>query len=310
MTRVKSLHKTLTSRHLRKLLWLPGLFLGGWLFVWLTDRLMQSPFYRQVEQFAFWIGENYDRWLSQQTVNNPLLLIGFAFVGGLVASVSPCILSLLPVNLSYIGTREITSRRDAFSKASAFVLGVVTVLSLLGLFSSLASFVLVRYRGYFFILVGTVIVLMSLQMAGILQFSMPQISLPTTQPDPAAGKPTAIATRRSIGQSVHSLLTGPYGIGLTFALVSSPCSSPIMVSILAVAAATGSQLQSTVTMVSYALGYSAVIFLASLFTGLAKQTGWLLVHSDTITRVASVVLLIIGLVYLMNGGYWVLSTLS
>jgi cytochrome c-type biogenesis protein len=83
-----------------------------------------------------------------------------------------------------------------------------------------------------------------------------------------------------------------------------------MVSILAVAAATGSQLQSTVTMVSYALGYSAVIFLASLFTGLAKQTRWLLVHSDTITRVASVVLLIIGLVYLMNGGYWVLSTLS
>ncbi|UIE38335.1 cytochrome c biogenesis protein CcdA [Leptodesmis sichuanensis] len=310
MTRVKSLHKTLTSRHLRKLLWLPGLFLGGWLFVWLTDRLMQSPFYRQVEQFAFWIGENYDRWLSQQTVNNPLLLIGFAFVGGLVASVSPCILSLLPVNLSYIGTREITSRRDAFSKASAFVLGVVTVLSLLGLFSSLASFVLVRYRGYFFILVGTVIVLMSLQMAGILQFSMPQISLPTTQPDPAAGKPTAIATRRSISQSIRSLLTGPYGIGLTFALVSSPCSSPIMVSILAVAAATGSQLQSTVTMVSYALGYSAVIFLASLFTGLAKQTRWLLVHSDTITRVASVVLLIIGLVYLMNGGYWVLSTLS
>jgi cytochrome c-type biogenesis protein len=83
-----------------------------------------------------------------------------------------------------------------------------------------------------------------------------------------------------------------------------------MISMLAAAAATGSQLQSTVTMVSYALGYSAIIFLASLFTGLAKQSRRLLVHSDTITRVASVVLLIIGLVYLMNGGYWVLSTLS
>jgi cytochrome c-type biogenesis protein len=47
-----------------------------------------------------------------------------------------------------------------------------------------------------------------------------------------------------------------------------------------------------------------------LFTGLAKQTRQLLVHSDTITRVASVVLLIIGLIYLMNGGYWILSTLS
>lgn len=309
MTRVKSLHKTFTGRHLKKLLWLPGLFLGGWLFVCLTEQLMQSAVYVQMEQFAFWIGENYDRWFSQQTVNNPLLLMGFAFVGGLVASVSPCILSLLPVNLSYIGTREITSRRDAFRKAGAFVLGVVTVLSLLGLFSSLASFVLVRYRGYFFVLVGTVIILMGLQIAGILRFSLPQLPFLAPAQPGEVGKET-IDTRKSFGKSVHSLLTGPYGVGLTFALVSSPCSSPIMVSILAAAAATGSQLQSTVTMVSYALGYSAVIFLASLFTGLAKQTRRLLVHSDTITRAASVVLLIIGLVYLMNGGYWVLSTLS
>ncbi len=311
MTRVKSLTKTFTGRPLKKLLWLPGLFLGGWLFVWLTKALMESPWYRQVEQFAFWVGETYDRWFSQQTVNNPLVLVGFAFVGGLVASVSPCILSLLPVNLSYIGTREITSRRDAFCKAGAFVLGVVTVLSLLGLFSSLASFVLVRYRGYFFVLVGTVIVLMGLQMAGILKLSLPQLPfLTVAQADTRIGKPEAIDHSKSLGKSVHSLLTGPYGVGLTFALVSSPCTSPIMISMLAAAAATGSQLQSTVTMVSYALGYSAIIFLASLFTGLAKQSRRLLVHSDTITRVASMVLLIIGLVYLMNGGYWVLSTLS
>lgn len=311
MTRVKSLSKAVTGKHLKKVLWLPGLFLGGWLLVWLAEKLMQSQLYRQVEEFTFWSGENYDRWFNQQAVNNPLLLIGFAFVGGLVASVSPCILSLLPVNLSYIGTREITSRWDAFRKASTFVLGVVTVLSLLGLFSSLASFVLVRYRGYFFVLVGTVIVLMGLQLAGLLQFSLPQIPfLAPAQPNSRVEEQVATDATKSFGKSVRSLLTGPYGVGLTFALVSSPCTSPIMVSILATAAATGSQLQSVATMVSYALGYSAVIFLASLFTGLAKQTRSLLVHSDTITRVASVVLLVIGLIYLVNGGYWILSTLS
>lgn len=311
MTRVKSLNKAFTGRYLKKVLWLLSLFFGSWLFIWLTTQLLQSSWYRQAEQFAFWIGENYDRWFSQQTVNNPLLLIGFAFMGGLVASVSPCILSLLPVNLSYIGTREITSRQDAFRKAGAFVLGVVTVLSLLGLFSSLATFVLVQYRGYFFILVGTVIVLMGLHLAGILKFSLPQIPFLTpSQPDTETVKQSAINTSKPIHHPVRSLLTGPYGVGLTFALVSSPCTSPIMISVLTAAAATGSQLQSTATMVSYALGYSAVIFLASLFTGLAKQTRQLLVHSDTITRIASVVLLIIGLIYLMNGGYWVVSTLS
>ncbi|WP_204368587.1 hypothetical protein [Neosynechococcus sphagnicola] len=37
------------------------------------------------------------------------------------------------MNLSYIGTHTITSRQQAFWKAAAFVLGVVTVLSTLGL---------------------------------------------------------------------------------------------------------------------------------------------------------------------------------
>jgi cytochrome c-type biogenesis protein len=309
MTRVRRLSKTFSRRTFKQILWLPILFLGGWLFVWLTGQFIQSPWYRQIEQFTFWIGETYDRWFTQQTVNNPLLLIGFAFLGGLVASVSPCILSLLPVNLSYIGTREISSRQDALRKASTFVLGVVTVLSLLGVFSSLASFVLIRYRGYFFVLVGTVIVLMGLNLTGIFKFSLPQISFsPSDSPQAGMKTQDPKISRQSPGQLMRSMLTGPYGVGVTFALVSSPCTSPIMISVLAAAAATGSQIQSMATMVSYALGYSAVIFLASLFTGLAKQTRRLLVHSDTITRVAGMVLLIIGLVYLMNGAHWILST--
>jgi cytochrome c-type biogenesis protein len=48
-------------------------------------------------------------------------LLPLAFAGGLISSLSPCQLSLLGVNLSYIGTREFTSRKDALIKAIAFV---------------------------------------------------------------------------------------------------------------------------------------------------------------------------------------------
>jgi cytochrome c-type biogenesis protein len=164
-------------------------------------------------------------------------------MGGLLSSISPCILSLLPVNLSYIGTLNIPSRRTAFVKAAQFVLGVVTIFSVFGLFSALASAVYVDYRGYFNLGVGTIILLMGLSFAGLIHFPLPQIN---TVPIP-----------------------GPYGVGLTFALVSSPCASPILFAIIA--AATGSQLVSVVTLVSYGLGYTAIIFLASLYTGLVKQ---------------------------------------
>jgi cytochrome c-type biogenesis protein len=227
------------------------------------------------------LSDQYSTFLTHSL--NPLLLVAFAFLGGLIASLSPCCLSMLPVNLSYIGTRQFTSRQDAFLKAGAFVLGVVTTLSLLGLFSSLATFVLVRYRSYFLLLVGLVIISMGLNLLGLFYLPFSKFGFLSLLPG-----------------------FGPYGVGLTFGLVGSPCASPIMFSVLAAAAATGSQVESIVTMVSYALGYSLLIFLCSLFLGLAKQAKRLMVFSGRMTRVAGCFLLVMGIFYTLNGAFWIL----
>ncbi|MBW4510931.1 MAG: cytochrome c biogenesis protein CcdA [Scytonematopsis contorta HA4267-MV1] len=223
----------------------------------------------------------YQEWLENQNKSNPFILIIFAFFGGLIASISPCVLSMLPVNLSYIGTLKITSRRDAFFKASFFSLGAVTLFSLIGLFASFTSVIFIEFRGYINIFVGVIILLMGLSFAGLIHLPLPQthVSFP---------------------------IAGSYGVGLTFALVSSPCSSPVLFAVLAAAAATGSQLYSTITMVSYALGYTAVIFLASLFTGLVKQSRVLLSKSDWIIRLGSFSLILAGGYYLFMGVTWFL----
>lgn len=229
-----------------------------------------------------WIGvvENrYQRWFDTQNTANPLILLPLAFGGGLLASVSPCILALLPVNLSYIGTLQFTSRRDAVVKAGQFVLGAVTILSLFGLVSSFAGAVLIDYRGYFNLAVGLLMALMGLVLAGVLHLPLPQLPFDTP-------------------------ITGPYGVGLGFALVSSPCASPVLFAVLAAAAAAGSQGLAVLTMVSYALGYTALIFLASLFTGLAKSSRRLLQHADGITRLGSLALLFTGAYYLWIGVRW------
>jgi cytochrome c-type biogenesis protein len=231
-------------------------------------------------EWAISIVENqYQQWFDRQDTTNPLVLLPLAFVGGLLASVSPCILALLPVNLSYIGTLKIKSRWDAFIKAGLFVLGAVTILSLFGLVSSFAGAVMVDYRGYINVVVGLIMALMGLWLMGAIKLSLPQTNVNLPQ-------------------------AGPYGVGLTFALVSSPCASPVLFAVLAAAAATGSQILGTLTMVSYALGYTMLIFLASLFTGLAKQSSQLLKHSETIIRFGSVALIITGAYYLFTGTQW------
>lgn len=236
-----------------------------------------------IEQVISIVENRYQQWFDLQDTTNPLILLPLAFVGGVLASVSPCILALLPVNLSYIGTLKIKSRWDAFVKAGLFVLGAVTILSLFGLVSSFAGAVMVEYRGYINVVVGLIMAVMGLWLMGVVKLPLPQLDVKMPQ-------------------------AGPYGVGLTFALVSSPCASPVLFAVLAAAAATGSQLLGTLTMVSYALGYTILIFLASLFTGLAKQSNQLLKHSETIIRFGSVALIMTGAYYLFMGTQWFMGS--
>jgi cytochrome c-type biogenesis protein len=255
------------------------------LFVGTVLLALASPYfgalYDSLSNVVAQIEAPYQRWLEQQNTSNPVVLIPLAFLGGLLASISPCILSLLPVNLSYIGTLNIKSRRDALFKAGQFVLGVVTIFSLLGLFASFASLLLVEFRGHINVVVGAIILLMGLSFSGLFHLPLPQtnFSLP---------------------------IKNPYGVGLTFALVSSPCSSPVLFAVIAAAAATGSQFISTVTMVAYGLGYTAVLFFASLFAGFALMSRTLLTKSDAIIRFGSVALILAGGYYLITGIGWFL----
>jgi cytochrome c-type biogenesis protein len=262
----------------KKWLFYGGLGLSSLILVITFGSVISHP----IEQAISVVENSYQKWFSRQDTANPLVLLPLSFLGGVLASISPCILALLPVNLSYIGTLKIKSRWDAFTKAGLFVLGSVTILSLLGLVSSFAGAVMVDYRGYINVVVGLIMALMGLWLIGVIKLPLPQTNLNLPQ-------------------------AGPYGVGLTFALVSSPCASPVLFGVLAAAAATGSQVLGTLTMVSYALGYTIIIFLASLFTGLAKQSKRLLLHSEGIIRFGSIALIMTGIYYLFTGTQWFLE---
>lgn len=241
--------------------------------------LITGPISHGIERLISLIENSYQQWFAKQDTANPLVLMPLAFVGGLIASVSPCILALLPVNLSYIGTRNITSRGDAFIKAGLFVLGNVIILSLFGLASSFAGAVMVEYRGHINMVVGAIILVMGLGLLGLIKIPLPEIN-------------------------VDGSNFGPFGVGLTFALVSSPCASPVLFAVLAAAGASGSQLLAVMTMASYAFGYTIIIFLASLLTGFAKQANLLLKYSENITKFGSIALIIAGVYYLVTGAQW------
>jgi cytochrome c-type biogenesis protein len=263
----------------KKLVLFGGLTLLGLLLV----LLIANPISQGLEHLISLAENRYQAWFSQQDTANPLVLMLLAFGGGLIASVSPCILALLPVNLSYIGTRNITSHGDALIKAGLFVLGNIIILSLFGLASSFAGAVMVEYRGHINVVVGAIILVMGLGLLGLIKIPLPTIN-------------------------VDGSNFGPFGVGLTFALVSSPCASPVLFAVLAAAGASSSQLIAVLTMASYACGYTIIIFLASLLTGFAKQAKLLLKYSERITKFGSLALILAGVYYLAIGIQWFLGS--
>lgn len=204
------------------------------------------------------------------------ILISLGFFGGLISSLLPCVLSLLPINLAYIGTLKIDCRKQAFINAAQFVLGVALVMSVLGISANFAFAVFTEYKALINLAIGLLITLMAFSLAGIFKFPLPQFI--TKVPE-----------------------ASPFVVGLTFALVSSPCSSPVLVSVVSIAAGLGSIIKSLILMFGYSLGYTAIIFFASLFTGLAKQLDWFKSNSDGFTKFSATILGIFGIFYLYIG---------
>lgn len=220
---------------------------------------------------------SYSEYLQTHESSSFFLILGLGFLGGLLSSLLPCVLSLLPVNLAYIGTLKVKNKLDSFWKASEFVAGVVIIMTLLGVFGGLAFAVFTEYRGIINLVVGLIIVLMALALLEVIKIPMPQV---------VKGVPEA---------------AGPFVVGLVFALVSSPCSSPVLISIISIASNLGSILKSVVLMFGYSIGYTIIIFIASMFTGLMKQLNWFKANSELVIRISAIMLAVIGVFYVYLG---------
>ncbi|MCE2929204.1 MAG: cytochrome c biogenesis protein CcdA [Candidatus Caenarcaniphilales bacterium] len=211
-----------------------------------------------------------------ESQNSFWILVSMGFLGGLMSSLLPCVLSLLPINLAYIGTLNIQNRKEAFIKASQFVLGVALVMSVLGVSISLSFAVFSAYKPIINIIVGSIVFIMAVALLDIIKLPLPKFI--TKIPD-----------------------SNPFLIGMAFALVSSPCSSPVLVSVITIASSLNSILSSLFLMFSYSIGYTAIIFTASLSTGLIKQLDWFKKNSQTMMRISAAMLMCIGAYYIYTG---------
>jgi len=216
---------------------------------------------------------NFGQLLSQ----NIWLAFVMSLVAGLVSSFSPCVLSAVPLVIGYVGGYAGNDKKRAFKYSLFFCIGLATTFTVLGALSAMLGRLMTGTGKWWYIVLGVIMVLVALQMFGILNF-MPQ----------SCGVP---AKRKG--------LLGAFLLGIVGGILSSPCSSPVLVAILAFVAGQGNIVYGMVLLAVYAVGHCALLLVAGTSVGFVQT----LAASQDTERAGKVLKFIFGLLVLFLAFY-------
>jgi len=222
---------------------------------------------------------------SLQLINNglnnpsPLTLL-IVFLGGLLTSLGPCSLSLLPITVAYLAGFK--NNQNPLQRTISFCGGIVISLVILGILSGFLGKIYGQLPGFFSFFISLLAITMGLNLLGILKFSLP------TGPDPEIWKsqvPTAL---------------GPFSAGLAFGFASSPCTTPVLAVLLAWIAKQANPLSGTIFLGSFAIGQIVPLFLAGTFAASIPKLLSFRPIGKWIPPISGVILLTVGLLSLIS----------
>ena len=220
--------------------------------------------------------ENY---VSLFTQNGSLpILFAISFLGGLIASISPCSLAMLPIIIGYVGGYSKEKPIKTFLQMIFFVIGTAIVFSIIGIICAVTGKVFISFAGgYFGLIIASILMVMGLKLAGFIDFELPIMIKEIPQ-----------------GNS-HSLILYPLILGAVFALAGTPCSTPILAGIMAFASLSASISHAIIMLFLFAIGQGVILILAGFLTshlknwkGFYKFSDWLLKISGILLVLASI----------------------
>jgi cytochrome c-type biogenesis protein len=191
--------------------------------------------------------------VAQQLTHLTPASVGIIFLAGLLTSLTPCTLSMLPITIAYMGGSESKGRLQAVGQATSFALGLATTLTGMGLLAGLLGKIYGQVGLGLPIVVSAIAILMGLNLLNALPFALP-----------------SFGGMEWISQELPAGVRA-YLIGTTFGLVASPCSTPVLATLLAWVSSTQDPILGGVMLLAYTAGYVAPLIVAGTFTASIKK---------------------------------------
>lgn len=206
------------------------------------------------------------------------LLLLISFIGGVISSLSPCTLGILPIIIGYIAGYSNKNGFKTFLQMLFFILGMALVLTSLGLICAIGGKILInKYAAIFALIVNGIIFLMGLNLLGLFDFHMP------------------VFVKQMPQNNSNDLILYPLIIGAIFALASTPCSTPILAGIMGFASLSANIALAGLMLFLFSLGQGLVIVLAGVFTSVLKGLKAFAKVSGLLMKLSGIILLTISI---------------
>lgn len=211
---------------------------------------------------------------------SPLSFI-VVYIGGVITSISPCILTMIPVIVGYIGgygSQETGSKLKGFLTASSFVLGMSLTFAMFGIAAVLLGRVFGQVGNTWYYVLAAVSIIMGLHLMGIINIRFPALNIAPVKK----------------GGFIQAFL-----IGLMFGLVMSPCATPVLAVIIAYVASTKNIIYGAGLLFVYGLGHGLPLIIAGTFTAAIKKMSRFHRFSHYVTIFSGVILILLGFYFLI-----------
>ena len=223
------------------------------------------------------LSNNLAQFMQGDSFSIVFLLV--SFLGGLLASLSPCSLGVLPLIVGYVGGYGNSDKLKTFIQLSSFVFGLCCVLTVIGVICAATGSVFATIGGTYWVLIlASLILVMGLNLLGILELNFSPIVKKIPQGNKA------------------SLFIYPFLIGTLFAFASSPCSTPILAGIMGFATLTKNMFLAALMLFFFSLGQGLIIIFAGVFTSFLKGARKFASISEILMKLSGVILVIASVI--------------
>ena len=197
-----------------------------------------------------------------------------SFFEGILTFISPCLLPMLPVYISYFAGGEADSKKT-FKNALGFILGFTILFTAMGALAGTLGSFLSRYQTAVNIVSGLIVIFFGLNFMGVIKLNL--------------FKGSARMQTGDLGFFSSVLF------GMVFSIGWTPCVGAFLGSALMLASQQGHVVEGTLMLLSYSLGLGIPFLLSAVLIDQLKGAfNFIKRHYTLINRICGGLLILIG----------------